>query len=103
VHPNSPGGSPLASRLPEFARPARKDRHEPHSHSALRHHAPRRHAGRGDVAVRRGEAAPRPQARRAGHRPDRGRVPVGEPQGAGALRADGRRDVRGTPTSRPSE
>ena len=63
----------------------------------------RRHAGRGHVAVRRREGARRPQARRAGHRPDRGRLPVLEPQGAGALRAAGQRDVRARRRSPPSE
>ena len=61
---------------------------------ALRRHPARRHAGRGHVAVRRGEAARCAPARRARHRPDRGRLPELEPQGARAVRAAGRRDVR---------
>ena len=43
---------------------------------ALRHDPARRHAGRGDVAVRAREAARRAPARRARHPPDRGRLPV---------------------------
>ena len=42
------------------------------------------------------EAARRPPARRARHRPDRGRLPELEPQGARAVRAAGRRDVPAT-------
>ena len=48
-------------------------RHDPDR--ALRHHPARRDAGRGDVALGRGEAARRPPPRRARDRPDRGRVP----------------------------
>ena len=61
---------------------------------AVRHHPARRHAGRGHVAVRAGEAARRAPARRARDRPDRGRLPELEPQGARAVRAARARALR---------
>ena len=48
-------------------------------HRDLRCHPPRRHAGGGDVAVGGREGASRPPARRARHRPDRGRLSELEP------------------------
>ena len=56
-------------------------------HPALRHHPARRHAGRGDVALRRREAARRAPLDELGIAPHRGRLPGLEPQGARAVRA----------------
>ena len=53
----------------------------------LRHHPARRDAGRGHVAVGRGEGARRAHPRRARRAHDRGRLPDLEPEGARALRA----------------
>ena len=59
----------------------------------LRLHPARRHAGRGHVALRGGEAAGRARARRPRRADDRGRLPGLEPQGGRALRAARRRVV----------
>ena len=59
----------------------------------LRLHPPRRHAGGGDVAVRRGEAARRAPPRRPRRADDRGGLPGLEPEGGRAVRAA--RDARG--------
>ena len=57
------------------AAPIHRLRMEPDDQDrALRHDPARRHAGGGHVAVRAGEAARRPPARRARDRPDRGRA-----------------------------
>ena len=77
----------------------RRDRPLTHSRSdpALRRHPARRHAGRGHVALRRGEAARRAPPRRARRRPDRGRLPGLEPEGARALRAARAASASSTP------
>jgi branched-chain amino acid aminotransferase len=61
---------------------------------ALRHHPEGRHAAGGHVDLVRREGAHRAQARRARHRPDRGRLSGVEPQGPRVLRDHGRRDAR---------
>ena len=71
--------------LVEAPRAGRRDR--------LRHDASRRHAGRGHVALGRGEAAGRPQARRPRRPHGRGRLPGVEPQGGGVLRPAVTRDA----------
>ena len=70
--------------------------------SSLRHDPARRHAGRGDVALGAGEAARRAPPRRARDRPDRGRLPELEPQGARAVRAARAASVRARRRSPPS-
>ena len=57
----------------------------------LRHDPARRDAGRGDVALGRGEGARRAHPRRARRADDRGRLPDVEPEGARAVRAPARR------------
>ena len=71
-------------------------------HRALRRHPARRHGRRRPVADRRGEAARRARARRARRPHDRGRFPLVQPEGAGAVRAARRGASRAPPRSSPS-